>query len=119
MSFRLEKTMRIVDELVGFCCKRGGNNITIHYNIEQPTETVISVIAKNVIANEDDIETLKTAINQGRQYEVEECFWVVSGDDSFGDELTLIGIMLDYGDLTYENNILSIKAYRKEEQKKR
>ncbi len=114
MSFRLEKTMRIIDELVGFCYKRGGNNITITYNLEDHNETVIKVIAKNVKASEEELETLETALNQGRQREVEECFWIVSGDDTFGDELTLIGVMLDSGKILYENNTLTIDAFRRE-----
>ncbi len=114
MSFRLEKTMRIVDELVGFCCKRGGNNITISYSLENPHETMIQVIVKNVTATEEDLEMLETAITQGRQREVEECYWIVSGDDSFGDELGLIGIMLDTGNINYEDNVLTINAYRRD-----
>ncbi|MFV0440664.1 MAG: hypothetical protein ACK5LV_05165 [Lachnospirales bacterium] len=116
MSYKIEKSMRIIDELVGFCCKRGANDVDIHYNTTNKVQTVITIVARNINVTDEDIQILTTALNQNRQREVEECFWLISGDDSFGDELPLVGIMLDKSEVVYENGTLTITSYREEKQ---
>ncbi len=114
MSFRLEKTMRIVDELVGFCCRRGSKNIDINYNIDTVKQTIITVTAPNTEVTNEDLEMLDQVLSQHRQHEMEEMYWLISGDDSFGDELSLVGVMIDDCDIKYENKVLTIVAYRTE-----
>ncbi len=115
MSFRLEKTMRILDELVGFCCRRGGNDITINYNTETPKMTILTISSKNTNVTDEEIVMLDKVLNQHRQHEMEEMYWLISGDDSFGDELSLVGVMIDECKVVYENKHLTITAYRKED----
>ncbi len=106
--------MRIIDEIVGFCCRRGSQDVNINYNIKQQDETVIKVIARDVKVSNEDLEQLKAVLSQHRQREMEECYWQITGDDSYGDELSLIGVMIDEYELTYENDILTITAFRNE-----
>ncbi len=115
MSFRLEKTMRIVDELVGFCCRRGGKNITINYNTEKPKMTEITVTSPNTTVTSDELTALDKTLSQHRQHEMEEMYWLISGDDSFGDELSLVGVMVDECKIIYENEVLTIIVYRNED----
>ncbi len=114
MSFRLEKSMRIIDEIVGFCCKRGSQDVSINYNIKKENETVIQVTAKDVVVSNEDYSWLESTLSQHRQREMEECYWQITGDDSYGDELSLIGVMIDHYTMSYENNVLKITAYRSE-----
>ncbi len=114
MSFRLEKTMRIVDELVGFCCRRGGQNIDINYNTKENNKTIITVTSPNTKVTDEDLEMLEQVLSQHRQHEMEEMYWLISGDDSYGDELSLVGVMIDDCEIKYEDNILTIVAYRYE-----
>ncbi len=104
--------MRIIDELAGFCCKRGCNDLTVSYNTEDPTKTVITIMAKNTTISDEEMETLKSQLSQHRQREMEECYWQITGDDSFGDELSLIGVMVDECEITYTNKELKILVYR-------
>ncbi len=114
MSFRLEKTMRIVDELVGFCCRRGGCNIDINYNTQKNNSTIITITSPNTKVTEEDLEMLEDTLSQHRQHEMEEMYWLISGDDSYGDELSLVGVMIDSCEIKYENDVLTIIAYRNE-----
>ncbi len=111
MGHRLEKNMRILDELVGFCCKRGASNIDININFEDK-KTILTISGKLNSISQDDLEFIREELNMERQKEVEECYWVLNGDDSFGDELMLTGVMIDYADVTYENKIIKIVATR-------
>ncbi len=114
MSFKLEKSMRIIDELAGFCCRRGCDDLNINYNTEDKTKTIISIIAKNTTITTEEMETLTDQLSQHRQREMEECYWQITGDDSFGDELSLIGVMVDECIINYENKELKIIVHRVE-----
>ncbi len=106
--------MRIIDELAGFCCRRGCNDLNITYNTEDVTKTVISITAKNTKITSEEMETLTDQLSQHRQREMEECYWQITGDDSFGDELSLIGVMVDECIINYNNNVLEITVHRVE-----
>ncbi len=114
MGHRLEKNMRIMEELVAFCTKRGSRNVDTNLNFEKD-HTIITISAKNTIVTEEDLMILKEALYSDRQHEVEECFWNITGEDYFGDELTITGVMIDEATIKYENNILQIVARRNED----
>lgn len=114
MGHRLEKNIKILEELISFCVKRGGRDINMNIKFESEF-TVISLSSENTLVNDDDLQDLKDAIQSDRQHEVEECYWCISGEDYCGDELTLAGIMIDSGDVIYKNNKLEISAKRIED----
>lgn len=114
MGHRLEKNMKIMEELVSFCVKRGSRDLDLHLSFDK-NETNIKVTANDTNVNNDDLEFLKNSLYSDRQHEVEECFWYISGEDYYGDELTLAGVMIDRADITYENNKLEISAKRIED----
>ncbi len=105
--------MRILDELVGFCCKRGARDIDINITLGIHT-SFLTVSAKVDNISDDDIEMLDEALHADRQHEVEECYWLLNGDDSYGDELALTGIMIDNATIDYSNNHIKIVARRVE-----
>ncbi len=106
--------MRIIDEIVGFCCRRGSKDLNINYNIDNIDITVIKIIAVGVNLTTDDLQLLHDTLSQHRQREMEECYWLITGDDSYGDELSLIGVMIDDYTLTYEDKVLTLNAWRNE-----
>ncbi len=114
MSFRLEKSMRIIDEIVGFCCRRGSKDVNINYDINDVNLTIIKVVATDVTITPDDLQLLNNTLSQHRQREMEECYWLITGDDSYGDELSLIGVMIDEYTLNYEHRVLTLTAWRNE-----
>ncbi len=114
MAHRLEKNMKIMEELVSFCTKRGSRNIDLNLTFEKE-RSIITVSAKDTKASDEDIRMLKEALFSDRQHEVEECFWNITGEDYFGHELTITGVMIDEATVTYENSILDIVATRIED----
>ncbi len=114
MGHRLEKNMKIMEELISFCAKRGGRDIDIKFTLDK-NDTKIKIACSNATVNDDDMYVLKQALCSDRQHEVEECFWHISGEDSYGDELTLTGIMVDSGEVVYKNGNLEIKVKRIED----
>ncbi len=114
MGHRLEKNMKIMEELVSFCTNRGSRDIDLNLTFEKEY-TTISVHAKNTKVSDEDLSVLEEALYSDRQHEVEECFWNISGEDYCGDELTLTGIMIDEANVVYEDNKLDIFAKRIED----
>ncbi len=114
MGHRLDKNMKIMHELISFCTKREARELDMNIRFDKEV-TFIKVSASDVVVSDDDLKVLKNAIYSDRQHEVEECFWNISGEDYLGDELTLAGVMIDGGKVSYENNILEINVKRKED----
>ncbi len=114
MGHRLEKNMKIMEELVSFCTKRGSRDIDLNLSFAKEFST-ISISAKNAEVSDADLDDLKTALFSDRQHEVEECFWNISGEDFYGDELTLTGVMIDDANVEYNNDTLNITVKRIED----
>lgn len=114
MGQRLEKNMKILDELVSYCAKRGARNVDMNINLME-NSTTLTVSAPNTTITDYDLLTLKEALECDRQHEVEECYWCISGEDNFGDELALAGVMIDSADITYDGDRLTIIAKRIED----
>lgn len=115
MSHRLEKNLKILDELIIYCYKNGGKNITVNLNWED-NASLFQVSAKVNAIPKEDIERLVTKLNVTRQREVEENYWALGGDSELRgeSELSLVGMMLDEAQITYEDKELTIHAKRLE-----
>ncbi len=106
--------MRIVDELIGFCFKHGCTNIDINVNFDDKNLSVITINCTIIDLSKEHLERFLKVLSLDRQEEMEECYWMLTGDDSFGDELTLTASMIDKCDVYYNDNKMKIIAYRKE-----
>ncbi len=115
MKHKLEKSIRIIDEILGFCCKYGSHDVDINYNATDEKKTIITFTAKNVDVPKDSLLSLDETLNMTRQHEVEECYWLLGGDDSYGDELELIGCMVDKARICYSNKTLTLTMIREED----
>ena len=113
MKFKTEKNLKIINEIVSFCYHFASNDVTV--NIKNDNST--SVITINAIINnlpEEDFDNLVHSLNIPRQHEVEQYYWQLGGDNSFDCELSLVGMMTDECEVSYENSILYIKLTRNE-----
>ncbi len=106
--------MRIIDEIVGFFFKRGCIDISINLRYIDNEQSVINIEGDISNLPKEDFEELNDALSRQRQVEVEECYWLLSGDDSFGDELPLIGSMIDSYECDIINEHFKLIIYRKE-----
>lgn len=109
--------MRIIDEIVGFFFKRGCRNIDINFRYEDKEQSVITLEGAMRDLPREDFEELKDCLSKKRQVEVEEYYWLLSGDDSFGDELSLIGAMIDSFELETTDEHFKIVIKRREHKK--
>ncbi len=118
ISFRIEKNMRIVDEIVGFFFKRGCTDVSINLKYVDEDQSLINIEGDVPKLSEEDFEDLNDALNRQREVEIEECYWLLSGDDSFGDELHLIGSMIDDYKCERNDNYFKLTIFRKEHKNK-
>ena len=111
MKFRFEKNLKIINELMTFLHKLGSNNINVTIcTEEESTNILLSGEVPNL--NKEKLETLVNALNTQRQHEIEEYYWNTLGDYETDNQLSIIGMMIDKSEVTFNNNILTIKLYR-------
>lgn len=113
MKHRFEKNLRIINEMMTYMYKLGAKDININYKEENSLTTFI--ILGNIISIPDNkLKDLKEKLNTDRIHEIEEYYWHLGGESEIGEELSLIGMMIDEAIISFKNNILSIAIYRKE-----
>ncbi|MGL4759974.1 MAG: hypothetical protein ACRCWG_00725 [Sarcina sp.] len=113
MKFTIEKNIRILDELVTYYNKLGNTNVHIDMKEEDSKHYfLISGVVENI--SEDELLNLKVLLSTPRQHEIEEYYWQLGGEISFDCELTLVGMMIDEAQISYKENILTIKVMRRD-----
>ena len=112
MRDEIRKINRLIDEVTSLFMKRGSKEIDVKIRREDKN-TVISIIDYNTSYCDSEIEELSSVLNIQRQCEVEGFYWELMGDDSKGDELFLVGSMIDSATVKKVNNDLHITMCRK------
>lgn len=114
MKLKLEKKLKIVNELITCFHKLGGDKVTLDLDFDGNNT---SFIIKGKITNlsEIEVEGLSQLLNTPRQHEVEQYYWNLNGESELDCELSLVGMMVDEAELTYNNDILTIKIKRIDE----
>ncbi len=113
MKFKLEKSIRIINELIVFFNNHGATDININFISNESNSNYI-ISAKINPLSQDDLLLLSNTLNLPRQHEVEEYYWNLGGDSEDSSELDLIGMMIDNSTITYENDFLTINLIRDE-----
>lgn len=112
MRDEIRKLNKLVDEMSSLLMKKGSMEIDIKIKRENNSST-ITIIDYNTRCTDEEIDELKFILNIQRQCEVEGFYWELMGDDDKGDELFLVGSMIDKADITKLDNNLHIVMYRK------
>ena len=103
--------MRILNDLLGYLHYKGAH--VSHMDMEMlPEKSVITVCAPLPGMPEDELGQLTRILNVPRQREVEQNYWNISGEEDMDVELTLVGVMTDAADVTYQNGTLTITVER-------
>lgn len=113
MKMHLEKSMRILNDLMAFCHSLGAKEYDIHLAHEGDISR-LHISSPIPDASPQAVEELREALNLPRQHEVEQNYWELSGDSEIEGELTLVGMMLDEAVVEYTGGVLSVKAWRRE-----
>lgn len=115
MKHRIEKNLKILDELVVFCSKQGGKDIDVHLSFKRDVSE-FHVCTKIEKMPMPALDALKSDLKAERQHEVEENYWMLGGDSELEGEsqMFLVGIMIDEASIHYDGQSLTIQAKRKE-----
>lgn len=111
MKFKFEKNLKIIDELMTCFHKFGANDIHVNMCTEEDSNKFI-LWGETPNLNEEHLENLINALNAPRQREIEEYYWNLLGEYETDNQLSIIGMMVDKAEVTFNNNILTIKLYR-------
>ena len=111
MKFELERCLQIIHGLTINFHALGATDYHIDFTPHKE-DSVIKIKSHIKNLSPKVIEMMKYELNQTRHPEMEEMFWSISSDTASSRELTTIAIMLDKVELTYEDEILTLKAYR-------
>lgn len=111
MKFKIEKNLRIINELMSFCYHFLAEDITVNVKtIANTSNITIDAIIKDF--PKDDYDNLVQTLNIPRQHEVEQYYWHLGGESEFDCELSLVGMMVDSVNINYESNVLHIELQR-------
>ncbi len=113
MKVKIDKALRLSNDLVAFCAAKGASDFQIHLN-QQKTETSITITAPAPLITPEDVDYLSQTLNLPRQHEVEQNYWEITSDLEVTDDLTLVGIMIDTATVEYEDGVLHIHVWRGE-----
>ncbi|WP_034218527.1 hypothetical protein [Lachnoclostridium phytofermentans] len=116
MRHEAKKIAQIVSEILTLFLLNGAENIDIKVNTKvSPNEqnTEIIIIQYECEYEEEFIQKMKYNLNTQRQYEIEGYYWQLVGEDDSGDELHLVGAMVDKANVTKIGKELHIQLFRK------
>ena len=113
MKLKLEKNLKIINEMVTYFKKLGNKNIHLDFNSD---ETKSHFLISGDVANisTEKLNQLNTILNRPRHQEVEECYGQLGGESEVECELTLIGVMVDSAKVEYNGKILTVELIREE-----
>lgn len=112
MRHESKKIAQIVDELLTMLLLCGNGNIEVTINrYGQGTEIVIR--QHQCCYDEQFVKKLRHNLKARRLAEVEGCYWELVGDVDNGEELSLVGVMIDESVVELDNRDLYIRLVRR------
>ena len=111
MKIEFDKTMMIASELLSYCHIMEAAEYHLDIKIANG-ETTFEIKASPARMSADDLELLRNKLNAPRQREIEQDYWLLSGETGASSELILIGRMTDKAIVEYADEMLSIKLTR-------
>lgn len=112
MSLELEKSMRIISDLISFCYYEGAEEFAMGLRLNEDNSIKLQVSCPIEGLDMEKYEEMKLTLSLPRQHEVEQQYWELSGETEFSSELSLVGAMSDRTEVSYIDNILSITIHR-------
>ena len=107
MRHEFEKKMHIISDLLAYGNARGADELEMSI-LKKEDRTIFTVRARPTTLTEQDLEKLLGDLNAPRQHEVEQNYWGLSGESQSYSELTLVGMMSDEAQVSYDGRTLTI-----------
>lgn len=111
MSYKREKLMKIMNELVNFVMQINIEEFNVDFSFNKGIVR-ISVEGYCEDPPMEKLKQLEKILNLPRQEELEELYWSLMGDCHEEEHLEMIGVMVDSGRVSYEDNMVRISVYR-------
>lgn len=108
----IKKISRIIDELLTHFLSRYQSRAEIAVE-ESDTEYVIVFTMADIEIESEDYVKLVNDVSVARNPELENYYWPLAGESDSESELTLVSMMSDSIDVTYEDNCLELRLTRK------
>lgn len=112
MNCEIKKLTGLIDEISTYFLKNDSYEIDIKIKKENNLSKVFMTVYNTKLSDEE-IDDLRNVLNIPRQCEVEGFYWELMGDDINGDELFLIGSMIDFAVVEKKGKDLYIELERK------
>ena len=113
MKFKIEKNIKIINELIAYFYKLG--TVDVHIDLSSDNEnSYFNIYGQVDSISKDELESLANILNTPRQYEVENYYWNLCGECEFDSELTLVGMMINSAKISYKDGNLKISIIREE-----
>lgn len=111
MRHEIRKISKMIDELTTFCLENDADDVQIHIkNLED--KEVITVTAYHIKDIEEVATKIRDFLSYPRELEMEEYYWELAGEADRGDELGLVGAMIDEARIDYNEEQLYIELIR-------
>jgi len=111
MRHETKKISRIVDEIMTLLLKEDTNEVDFKIKREK-NKTTINIIDYGTHFDNDCIEQFRRTLNAQRQWEVEEYYWQLAGENDCDEELILVGAMIDEAKVEKKDGNLYIELVR-------
>ncbi len=105
------KVKKILSELFLFCIKIGANHIKTEYK-DNPKSHEINLTANFLPERLHLLEELNECLSVPRQEEMEGYYWELTGNYSDESGFTIVGMMTDEVDISYEDDKMEINLVR-------
>ena len=112
MQHEVKKVALIINEIITMELLDGAEDIDVNIKRSDGLSRV-HIIYHNCGYTSQFIEKINYNLNTQRQNEVEGYYWQLAGDDNNGDELYLVGAMIDDAQVELINKDLHIRFTRK------
>lgn len=111
MKYEIQKITRIIDVIVDFYMSHQAKNLNM--SIEDAEDKyILNFEAAHIVCSEKTANGLNKLLSAGRQPEVEEVYWQLGSNDVEGDEINLVGMMVDEVKIDYNCPHLKIMLIR-------
>lgn len=110
MTHERMKVIKIVNELLSYFFMH--HIVDVQIDVQYGKQHVVITIVGQIDQKPDDVDELYHLLNAERQVEYEDYYWSLLGEHRNHFELNLLGSLVDKGEVSYENEHLTVKVYR-------
>ncbi|MGL5378590.1 hypothetical protein [Clostridium sp.] len=111
MRHEIRKISKMIDELTTFCLENHADDVQINIKNLDDKE-VISVTAYHIKDIKSATAKIRDFLSYPREREMEEYYWELAGEADRGEELGLVGSMIDEARIDYNEEQLYIELIR-------